>query len=102
MRLAEIASVYRNERSGALHGLLRVRGLTMDDAHVFCREDQIEDEIYDMLDTVDVVMNRTFGLEYRLDFATRPDKKIGADEAWDVAEHALEGALKRKYLSYGI
>lgn len=101
VRLAEIATVYRNERSGALHGLLRVRGLTMDDAHVFCREDQIEDEIYDMIDTVDVVMN-TFGLEYRLDFATRPDKKIGADEAWDVAERALEGALKRRGLSYGI
>ena len=102
VRLAEIASVYRNERSGTLHGMLRVRGLTMDDAHVFCREDQIEDEIYDILDTVDVVLKQTFNLEYRLDFATRPEKKIGADAAWDIAEAALQGALERRNLSYGI
>jgi threonyl-tRNA synthetase len=101
VRLAEVANVYRNERSGTLHGMLRVRGLTMDDAHIFCREDQIEDEIFDMLDLVDSVM-KTFGLDHRLDFSTRPYKKIGTDEAWDVAEAALEGALKRGNLSYGI
>jgi threonyl-tRNA synthetase len=102
VRLAEVASVYRNERSGTLHGLLRVRGLTMDDAHVFCREDQIEDEIYGMLDLTDYVLGDTFGLEYRLDFATRPEKKIGSDEAWDVAEKALHGALERRNITYGI
>ncbi len=102
VRLAEVASVYRNERSGTLHGLLRVRGLTMDDAHVFCREDQIEDEIYGMLDLTDYVLGDTFGLDYRLDLATRPEKKIGADEAWDVAEKALHGALERKNITYGL
>ena len=102
VRLAEIANVYRNERSGTLHGMLRVRGLTMDDAHVFCTEDQIEDEIYDILDTVDVVLKQTFDLDYRLDFATRPEKKIGTDAVWDVAEAALQGALERGNLSYGI
>jgi threonyl-tRNA synthetase len=102
VRLAEVANVYRNELSGALHGLLRVRGLTMDDAHVFCREDQIEDEIFDMLDLTDLVLNKTFGFEYRMDLATRPRKKIGADAAWDIAEAALRGALERRKFTYGI
>ena len=102
IRLAEIANVYRNELSGTLHGLLRVRMLTMDDAHVFCREDQIEDEIFDMLDLTDLVLNRTFGFEYRIDFATRPEKKIGDDASWDVAEKALKGALDRRGVTYGI
>ncbi len=102
VRLAEVASVYRNERSGTLHGLLRVRGLTMDDAHVFCREDQIEDEIYSMLDLADYVLADTFGFDYRLDLATRPEKKIGDDEAWEVAEQALHRALERKNITYGV
>src|SRR6266581_4256638 len=100
IRLAEIANVYRNERSGTLHGMLRVRGLSMDDAHIFLREDQIEQEIFDLLDIVELVMGKTFGLQYRLDLATRPDKKLGDDRMWDVAEQALEGALKRRGLTY--
>lgn len=102
LRLAEVASVYRNELSGALHGLLRVRGLTMDDAHIFCREDQIEDEIFDLLDLTDLVLRRTFGFEYRLDLATRPPVKMGDDRAWDVAETALRRALERRTLTYGL
>ncbi len=102
VRLAEVASVYRNEMSGTLHGLLRVRALTMDDAHIFCREDQIESEIFDMLDLVDLVLHRTFGFKYRLDLATRPEKKIGDDAAWDVAERALRGALEKRGLTYGM
>ncbi len=102
IRLAEISTVYRNELSGTLHGLLRVRGLSMDDAHVFCREDQIEDEIFQIMDLVDVVLGRTFGFSYRIDMATRPDKKIGTDEMWQVAEDALRGALDRRGLTYGI
>ena len=102
LRLAEVANVYRNELSGTLHGLLRVRGLTMDDAHIFCREDQIEDEIYDLLDLTDLVLRRTFGFEYRLDLATRPAKKIGGDAAWDIAEAALRQALDRRDLRYGL
>ena len=102
IRLAEVANVYRNELSGTLHGLLRVRGLTMDDAHIFCREDQIEDEIFDMLDLTDLVLNRTFGFEYRLDLATRPEKKIGDDAIWEVSEQALRRALERRELTFGL
>ncbi len=102
IRLAEVANVYRNELSGTLHGLLRVRGLTMDDAHIFCREDQIEDEIFDILDLTDLVLKRTFGFEYRLDLATRPEKKIGDDAIWDVSEQALRRALERRKLTFGL
>src|SRR5437899_86844 len=100
IRVAEIANVYRNERSGTLHGMLRVRGLSMDDAHIFLREDQIEEEIFNLLDIVELVMGKTFGLQYRLDLATRPDKKLGTDAMWEVAEKALESALKRRGLTY--
>src|SRR2546429_4210360 len=100
IRLAEIANVYRNERSGTLHGMLRVRGLTMDDAHLFLRPDQIEDEIFQLLDIVELVLGKTFGLSYRLDLATRPAKKLGSDASWDQAERALEQALKRRGLTY--
>ena len=100
IRLAEIANVYRNERSGVLHGMLRVRGLSMDDAHIFLREDQIEQEIFHLLDIVELVLGKTFGLAYRLDLATRPDQKLGSDAMWDVAERGLEQALKRRGMTY--
>ena len=101
VRLAEVANVYRYERSGTLHGLLRVRMLTMDDGHVFCTPDQIEDEIFICLELVDTVMT-TLGLDYRFDLSTRPDgdKRIGGDEVWDVAEGALRDALERGGLEY--
>jgi len=102
IRLAEIANVYRNERSGTLHGMLRVRGLSMDDAHIFLREDQIEDEIFALLDIVELVLGKTFGLTYRLDLATRPAKKLGTDAMWEIAEKALEGALQRRGLPFGM
>jgi len=101
IRYAEIASDYRNEKSGTLHGMLRVRGLTMDDAHIFCRPDQTEDEIYALLDLVDAIYG-TFGLSYRLDFSTRPQKRIGADEVWDDAESALQSAIERRGLTYAV
>jgi len=102
VRLAEIANLYRNERSGTLHGMLRVRGLTMDDAHIFLREDQIEQEIFQLLDLVELVLGKTFGLSYRLDLATRPDKKLGTDATWDQAERALEQALKHRGATYRV
>jgi threonyl-tRNA synthetase len=102
LRLSEIANVYRNELSGALHGLLRVRMLTMDDAHIFVTEDQIEDEIFDLMDLTDFVLNRTFGFEYRIDLSTRPVKKIGDDAMWDHAEGALKRALERMNATYGL
>ena len=100
LRLSEVANVYRNERSGTLHGMLRVRGLTMDDGHIFLRPDQIENEIFELLDIVELVMGKTLGLNYRLDLATRPEKKLGSDEAWSQAEQALEAALKRRGATY--
>ncbi|MGH7751754.1 MAG: threonine--tRNA ligase [Gemmatimonadales bacterium] len=102
LRLAEIANVYRNERSGTLHGMLRVRGLTMDDAHLFLTPEQIEEEIFQLLDIVELVLGKTFGLAYRLDLATRPAKKLGSDAQWDQAERALEEALKRRGITYRI
>jgi threonyl-tRNA synthetase len=101
IRYAEIASDYRNEKSGTLHGMLRVRGLTMDDAHIFCRPDQVEDEIYALLDLVDHIYG-TFGLRYRLDFSTRPQKRIGSDEVWDDAENALRNAIERRGLTFAV
>ncbi len=102
IRLAEVANVYRNERSGTLHGMLRVRGLTMDDAHLFMRPDQVEEEIFALLDLTDFVLRQTFGVEYRLDLATRPPQKLGSDAAWDEAEAALKGALDRRGVPYRI
>lgn len=101
LRLSEIANVYRYERSGTLHGLLRVRMLTMDDGHLFCTPDQVEDEIFTCIDLIDEVMG-TLGLEYRLDFSTRPEKRIGADEVWDRAETDLRQALDRVGRPYGM
>jgi threonyl-tRNA synthetase len=100
IRLAEIANVYRNERSGTLHGMLRVRGLSMDDAHLFMTPDQIEQEIFDLLDLTDFVLRQTLGVSYRLDLATRPSEKLGGDADWDMAEKALTGALERRGAPY--
>lgn len=94
LRLSEIANVYRYERSGTLHGLLRVRMLTMDDGHIFCTAEQVEDEIFTCIDLVDEVFG-TLGLDYRLDLSTRPPTRIGADGIWDRAETALRQALER-------
>jgi threonyl-tRNA synthetase len=96
--------VYRHERSGTLHGLLRVRMLTMDDGHIFCTPEQVEDEILTCLDLVEEVLE-TLGLEYRFDLATRPEdpeSRIGEDEAWDRAEVALRQALARAGVEFGV
>ncbi len=102
LRYAELGTVYRYERSGVLHGLLRVRGFTQDDAHIFCREDQIETEILDILDFTLFVL-RTFGFEtYDIYLSTRPEKYVGDDGVWDRATVALEAALKAKGLPYDV
>jgi threonyl-tRNA synthetase len=102
MRYAELGTVYRYERSGVLHGLLRVRGFTQDDAHIFCREDQIETEVLNILDFTLFVL-RTFGFEtYDIYLSTRPEKYVGGDEVWSRATAALEAALKAKGLSYAV
>jgi threonyl-tRNA synthetase len=102
VRLSEVANVYRNERSGVLHGLLRVRGLSMDDAHIFCTPDQVEDEIYLCLDQVDRLVRETFGFELDFEVSTRPSERLGDDAVWDRAEGTLRRALDRKQIAYRI
>jgi threonyl-tRNA synthetase len=102
VRLSEVANVYRNERSGVLHGLLRVRGLSMDDAHIFCTMDQVEDEIFLCLDQVDRLVRETFGFELDFEVSTRPTERLGDDAIWDRAETMLKRALDRKGIAYRI
>jgi len=102
IRWCELGTVYRYERSGVLHGLMRVRGFTQDDAHIFCREDQLEEEIFRCLDLT-VFFLSTFGFkEYQIFLSTRPEKYVGSDEIWEKAEGALRAALEAKGLSYEI
>ena len=102
LRLSEVANVYRNEKSGTLHGLLRVRGLSMDDAHIFCTLDQAEDEIFLCLDQVDRLVRRTFGFELDFEVSTRPPERLGDDATWDRAEAILQAALRRKDIPFRV
>ncbi|MCM8763648.1 MAG: threonine--tRNA ligase [Candidatus Omnitrophica bacterium] len=98
LRFFELGSVYRNEKTGVLHGLLRVRGFTQDDAHIFCTEEQLIDEIKGAIDFVIETM-RVFGFdEYEIELSTRPEKSIGTDEEWQRAENALKKSLSEKDL----
>ncbi len=101
IRYCELGTVYRYERSGTLHGMLRVRGFTQDDAHVFCTPRQIADEVYQILDLVDTLM-RAFGYTYKIFLATRPEKYLGSDEEWEWSTNALREALDRWGQSYEI
>ncbi|HYA26544.1 MAG TPA: threonine--tRNA ligase [Thermodesulfovibrionales bacterium] len=102
VRYAELGTVYRYERSGTLHGLLRVRGFTQDDAHIFCREDQIEDEILNILDFTLFIL-KTFGFDsYDVYLSTRPEGYVGNLENWDRATNALIQAMEKKGLTYEI
>jgi len=103
-RWGELGTVYRYERSGVLHGLLRVRGFTQDDAHVFCRPDQLKDEIVGIIDLAQYMLE-SFGFnEYEIELAVRgkgeSEKYIGENENWDLAEEALKNALEQKELKY--
>jgi threonyl-tRNA synthetase len=101
IRYFELGTVYRHEKSGELHGLLRARGFTQDDAHILCRPDQLNDEICAIIDFVDDVM-KIFGFEYEMELSTRPEKSIGSTEDWERATQALLEALKRKGLAFDI
>lgn len=102
LRLAELGTVYRYEKSGVLHGLLRVRGFTQDDAHIFCRPDQIEEEVSKVLDLVMYFM-KTFGFhDYEVFLSTRPEKSVGSDENWDLATQSLKAALEKRGLNYQV
>ena len=100
IRWAELGTVYRYERAGALHGLLRVRGFTQDDAHIFCREDQLDEEIYNILD-LNLHILKTFGFkEYDVYLSTRPEKSVGSDDIWEKSTEALKLALEKKGLGF--
>ncbi|HEX6763736.1 MAG TPA: threonine--tRNA ligase [Gaiellaceae bacterium] len=99
MRFAESSTLHRDEKGGTLHGLLRVKHITQDDAHIFCRADQIEDEIFGCLDFASFLYE-LFGLEARFELSTRPDHKLGSDEDWDFTEAALRTALERRGIEY--
>ncbi len=100
IRLAEFGSCHRNEPSGALHGLMRVRNFTQDDAHIFCTEEQIQEEVSNFIDLVFEVY-RTFGFdEIIIKLSTRPEKRVGSEEIWDKSEDALKMALNNKNLEW--
>ena len=100
IRWCELGTVYRYERTGALHGLMRVRGFTQDDAHIFCRPDQLEEEIFNIID-LNLHVLSTFGFDqYEVYLSTRPEKSVGSDEHWEMATQALRLALEKKSLQY--
>ncbi len=101
LRYFELGTVHRHERSGVLHGLLRVRCFTQDDAHIFCRPDQVQDEIANVLKFVDDVMG-IFGFSYEIELSTRPEKSLGSDEIWELATNALKDSLEKLGKSYAI
>jgi threonyl-tRNA synthetase len=101
IRYAESSTLHRDERGGTLHGLLRVKHITQDDAHVFVTEDQIQDEIDGMIDFVNYLYDR-FGVTPRAELSTRPEIRLGTDSQWDHAEAALEAALARHGMEYAI
>ncbi len=101
IRMCELGTVYRYEPSGTLHGMLRVRGFTQDDAHTFCRPDQLGQELDLILELMDLMM-RSFGYTYKAYLATRPEKYLGTLEEWDRATDELRAALERRGLPYKI
>ena len=100
LRWAEIGTVYRYERSGVLHGLLRVRGFSQDDAHIFCRPEQIEEEVQGVLDLTTYFLGKFGFNDFQVYLSTRPEKYVGEKEIWDKATTALKNALESKGLSY--
>ena len=101
MRFAEASTLHRDEPSGTLHGLLRVKHITQDDAHMFVTPEQIENEIFGCLDYASYLYD-LFGMEARFELSTRPEKKLGTDEEWDFTEGALHSALDRREIDYQV
>ncbi len=100
-RMFEFGTVYRHELSGVVHGLMRARGFTQDDAHIFCTAEQVTPEVMKMLELVDYV-NGEFGFEYTAEVSTRPEKSMGSDEMWEVATNGLKDALEQRGQEYEI
>ncbi len=101
IRYFELGTVYRHEKSGVLHGLLRVRGFTQDDAHIFCTQEQLQDEIIGVIDFAFDMM-KIFGFECEVDLSTRPEKFVGTEENWERATSALKKALEKRNQKYNI
>ena len=101
LKYFEYGVVHRHEMTGALHGLFRVREFTQDDAHIFCRADQIEEQIIEVVDFVDRIMS-TFEFDYKMMISTKPEKAVGSDEVWEVSTHALKNAMDKNSLPYEI
>ncbi len=102
LRLFELGTVYRHEKSGVLHGLFRLRGFTQDDAHIFCGPEHLYDEIEGVLDFVQAAMVKFGFKEFSAELSTRPQEFIGEEKDWDLAEQALEGVLKKKKITFTI
>ncbi len=99
LRLSEFGHCHRHEKSGELHGLMRVRSFTQDDAHIFMTADQIENELEQVISLIDKIYSR-FGFEYHVELSTRPEDSMGSDEDWNLATAALEAALKKRQMKY--
>lgn len=102
LRMAELGTVHRHERSGVLHGLMRVRSFTQDDAHLYVTPDQIKREIIGIMDLVRYIYTDVFGFSYRVELSTRPEKAMGDPEMWEIAERDLQGALEQAGVPFSI
>ncbi|MDR1376434.1 MAG: threonine--tRNA ligase, partial [Synergistaceae bacterium] len=102
LRMAERGIVHRHERSGALHGLMRVRCFTQDDAHLYCMPDQVREEVVGVMDLCNYVYKEVFGFNYRVELSTRPENSMGEPEQWDAAEAALREALESTGTPYRV
>ena len=101
LKVGELGVVHRQELSGVLGGLFRVIQFTQDDAHIYCTEQQLEQEIFKVMDLVDILYSK-FGFEYKIELSTRPEKRIGSDKIWDKAENALKKVLDKRKIKYKI
>jgi threonyl-tRNA synthetase len=102
MRIGELAAVYRYEKSGVLHGLLRVRGFTQDDAHIFCRPDQIETEVEKVMEFTFYLLGLFGFTDYEVYLSTRPEKFVGEPQQWEMAEEALRSALEKQLIDFAV
>ncbi|OPZ40957.1 MAG: Threonine--tRNA ligase 2 [Synergistetes bacterium ADurb.BinA166] len=100
LRMAELGVVHRHERSGVLHGLMRVRCFTQDDAHLYCAPEQVKDEIIGIMDLCNYIYKEVFGFKYSVELSTRPENSMGSKEQWDAAEDALKSALHESGVEY--
>ena len=102
MKIGELGTVYRYERGGTLHGMMRVRGFTQDDAHIFCTQEQIESEIDQVLDLTFEMLSAFGFSEFSLNLSTKPDKAVGNEEQWEIAENSLKNTLNKRDLEFSI